>query len=99
MLSLRSLTREVLQQKIKLGEGEADPRTWLPVGSPWPRGFSQLIKVHIQARGDLFSVSLCCPGFVLSYQGMKERMGVVSVCVCGVGGGLFSSPPPSHSPG
>lgn len=73
--------------KIKFGEGEADRDIWLPFGSP-SCGFSRLIKVHIEARGDLFSIGLCCPGLVLSYRGMM-----------GGGGSLFSSPPPSHFPG
>lgn len=63
---------------IKCGEEEADRDTWLPFGSPLC-GFSRLCKVHIQARGDLFSTVLCCPGFVLSIGGMMERWEVPSV--------------------
>lgn len=35
--------------------------------------FPRLCKVHIQARGDRFAKVLCCPGFVLSHQGMMEK--------------------------
>lgn len=57
MLCLRSLKKKVLKWRKKSGEKVADQDTWIPSGSP-QCGFSHLFKVHIQARGHLFSVVL-----------------------------------------